>query len=65
MSGVELLHLLGHEPQPGGEVAPLGKPVAGADRGDHGAGDNRSDAKDAHQPNARGIAVGKLFDLAG
>ena len=36
----------------------------GADRGDHGAGDNRPDARDAHQPNARGIPLGKLFDLA-
>ena len=28
--------LLGHESQPGGEVATLGEPLAGSDRGDHG-----------------------------
>ena len=42
----------------------LGEAVAGPDRGDHGAGDDRSDAGDAHQAVASGVPFGKLLDLA-
>ena len=37
--------------------------VAGPDRGDHGAGDDRSDAGDAHQAFTSGVPFGKLLDL--
>src|SRR5438128_984582 len=47
-------HLFGHESEPGGEVAPLGEGVAATDRCYHGAGDDRSDTWDAHQPLATG-----------
>ena len=46
----------------GGSVFPA--PVASPDRGDHGAGDDRSDAGDAHQAFASGVPFGQLLDLA-
>src|SRR5215469_10535693 len=41
--------LLGHKAQPGGEVAAFSEGLAGADRGYHGAGDDRADAGNTHQ----------------
>src|SRR5262249_25136926 len=37
------------------EVATFGERLAGADRGHHGARDNRSDTGNAHQPFAAGV----------
>ena len=44
---------------------PWGEAIASPDRGDHGAGDNRSDAGDAHQAFTPSVPFGKLLDLAG
>src|SRR4030095_16098109 len=57
-------HLPWDQPQPGGEVAPLGEGIAGADRGDHGARDDGTDPRDAHQPFAAGIVAGQTLALA-
>jgi hypothetical protein len=43
----------------------LGESIASPDRGDHGARDDWSDARDAHEPFASGVLLGKLLDLAG
>jgi len=47
--------LLRHETQPGSEVATFRERVASTDRGHNSAGDDRSDARDAHQSLTAGI----------
>ena len=47
--------LLGNEAKPCGKVSSFGEAIASPDRRDHGAGDDRSDARDAHQPFAPGV----------
>ena len=49
--------LLGHEPEPGGEVAALGEGVSRTDRGHHRTGDDRPETGHAHQPLAANILV--------
>ena len=58
-------HLLWHEAKPGGEVATFGERLAGADRGHHSAGDDRPDARNAHQPLAAAVLARKGCDHAG
>src|SRR5439155_6599816 len=56
--------LLGDEPQPSGEVAALGERIPGANGSHHRTGNDRPDARYAHQPFATGILAGDGFDLA-
>src|ERR1700684_1857999 len=53
----------GDPSEPCGEVAPLFEAIASSDRGYHGAGDDRSDAGDAHQPRAPGVLARNSLDL--
>jgi hypothetical protein len=46
------------------DVAPIIGGVASSNRGDHSAGDNRSDAWDAHEPFASRTPFGEFPDLA-
>src|SRR5207253_10238390 len=46
-------YLLGHQAEPGAEVAALRERIAGADRGHHRARDDWPDAWHRHQPLAR------------
>src|ERR1700722_2292274 len=55
--------LLRHETQPGGEVTAFGERISIAYRGHHGAGDNRSNAGNAHQPLAPGVLLREGCDL--
>ena len=54
---------LGTSAEPGGEVTAFGERISIADRGHHGAGDDRSDAGNAHQPLAPGVLPRKGRDL--
>jgi len=45
--------LLGHQPNPGGKVAPRCKRLPVANLGNHSRGDNRADAWNLRQPPAR------------
>ena len=56
--------LLGHEPQPGGEVAAFGEAIAGADRGHCCASDDWPDPGHAHQPLTTDILACHRFNLA-
>src|SRR5215469_4763434 len=55
--------LFGDKTQPGGEVAALGERISGTDGRDRRAGDDRPDARHAHQPLAAGIPARKRLDL--
>jgi hypothetical protein len=57
-------YLPGHQSEPGGEVAPLGEHLAAADRGQHGARDDRSDARHRHQTLARRVLLHQFCDVA-
>src|ERR1700681_4612387 len=57
--------LLGHQSEPGGEVAAIGECVARGDRGQHGARNDRPDAGHRHQARTCLILTGQCFDLAG
>src|SRR3954447_13840502 len=57
--------LLGHQSEPGAEVAAFGEYVSSADRGHHGARNDRPDARHRHQARTRLILTGQCFDLAG
>src|SRR5262245_39925536 len=57
-------HLPWDQPEPGGEVTPLGESIAACDRGYHRAGDDRTASWDAHQPFAADVPVGQKLDLA-
>jgi hypothetical protein len=56
-------HLLRHEAEPGGKVAPLGKGRPIANCRYHRAGDNRSAARNGHQLPTGLTVVGQKFDL--
>jgi hypothetical protein len=58
-------YLLGNKAEPVTEVAAFGEYLAGADRGDHRAGDDRADAGHCHQPLAGGILRGERVNLGG
>jgi hypothetical protein len=58
-------YLFGDEAKPRSEVSPLGEGIASANRSNHSAGDDRSDAGNAHQPFAPGILFGEFSDLSG
>src|SRR6516165_10562063 len=49
--------------KPSGEIAPLLEAGAIADRRHHRAGDDRADARNAHEPLATRILLGQRFDL--
>src|SRR6202795_5001250 len=57
--------LLGHQSEPGAEVAAFGEYVSSADRGYHGTRNDRSDARHRHQARTCLILTGQCFDLAG
>ena len=57
--------LPGYQSEPGAEVTSAGEHRTAADRGDHRAGDDRSNAGHRHQPLASGILAGDDFNLAG
>src|SRR6266850_2565975 len=57
--------LLGHQSEPGAEVAAFGEYVASADRRHHGARNDRPDARHRHQARTCLILTGQGFDLAG
>src|SRR5712671_5168823 len=57
--------LLGHQSEPGAEVAAFGEYVSSADRGHHGARNDRPDARHRHQARTCLILTGQCFDLAG
>src|SRR6202045_1853451 len=56
--------LLGHQSEPGAEVAAFGEYVSSADRGHHGPRNDRPDARHRHQPRTCLILTGQCFDLA-
>ena len=56
--------LLRDEPEPSSKVAAFGEHISSADRGHHRAGDDRADARHAHQPLATGILARNSLDLA-
>ena len=56
-------HLLGHQSEPGAEVAAFGEPISSAHRRHHRAGDDWTDAGHAHQPLATGILARNSFNL--
>src|SRR6266542_2206035 len=56
-------HLLRHEAEPGGKIAPLGKGSPIANCRYHCAGDNRSDARNGHQLPTGLTVAGQKFDL--
>src|SRR5262249_16518255 len=56
-------HLFRHQAEPGSEVAPLGKGSTIANCRYHGAGDNRSDARNGHQLPTSLTVAGQQFDL--
>src|ERR1700681_4068154 len=62
---VSRLDLLVHQSEPGAEVAAFGEYVSSADRGHHGARNDRPDARHRHQPRPCLILTGQCFDLAG
>src|SRR5215469_7067682 len=55
--------LLGDQTQPSGEVAALGERISGTDGRYRRAGDDRPDARHAHQPLAASIPARKRLDL--
>src|ERR1700681_2473720 len=57
--------LFGHQSEPGAEVAAFGEYVSSADRGHHGARNDRPDAGHRHQARTCLILTGQCFDLAG
>src|SRR5712671_2066558 len=57
--------LLGHQSEPGAEVAAFGEYVSSADRGHHGARNDRPDARHRHQARTCLILTGQCFDFAG
>src|SRR6195256_1092949 len=57
--------LLGHQSEPGAEVAAFGEYLSSADRGHHGARNDRPDARHRHQARTCLILTGQCFDLAG
>src|SRR5438128_3288148 len=56
-------HLLRHQAEPRGKVAPFRKGSAIADRSNHCACDDRADAWNRHQPPAALVASCQRFDL--
>jgi hypothetical protein len=57
--------LLRHKTKPGHEVAALLEGVAGSDRRDHRAGDDRPDPGCAHEATTLGVLIGESVDLLG
>ena len=57
--------LLGHETKPSGEVAAFGECFPSADRGHHGAGDDRTNAGNTHQTPASSVLPRHGCDLIG
>ena len=55
--------LLGHEAEPGAEVATLLEAAAVTDRRHHGAGDDRADTRHASSGAGRPVVVGEALDL--
>src|SRR6516225_1095961 len=56
--------LFGHQAEPSRKVAAFGKDLAGSDCGYHSAGDNRANARDAHQSLAARVLPGQSCNVS-